>query len=45
MLTGQQAPDDVANPLLRTLCADLKRDAAPTVSVQSTAAFEGKVWE
>ena len=32
MLTGQQAvPDDVANPLLRTLCADLKRDAAPKV--------------
>ena len=46
MLTGQQAvPDDVANPLLRTLCADLKRDAAPKVTVQSTAAFEGKVWE
>ena len=43
MLTGQQAvPDDVANPLLRTLCADLKRDAAPKVTVQSTAAFEGR---
>ena len=46
MFTGQQAvPDDVDNPLLRTLCEDLKREAAPKVTVQSTASFEGKVWE
>ena len=86
-LTGQKpVPGDVRNPLLRKLCADLRRDMVrpappsrhtargatrrhtrhyraagslsgagteapdppaqdPKLTVHSTAAFEGKVWE
>ena len=45
-LTGQVAvPDDVDNPLLVRLCADLREAMDPKVTVQSTGSFEGKVWE
>jgi len=44
--TGQQAvPDEVDNPLLRTLCADLKGSMASKLSVPSTTEFKGAVWE
>eukprot|EP00316_Scyphosphaera_apsteinii_P006248 CAMPEP_0119306288 /NCGR_PEP_ID=MMETSP1333-20130426/7073_1 /TAXON_ID=418940 /ORGANISM="Scyphosphaera apsteinii, Strain RCC1455" /LENGTH=83 /DNA_ID=CAMNT_0007309545 /DNA_START=223 /DNA_END=474 /DNA_ORIENTATION=+ len=45
-LTGQQAiPQEVHNPVLRTLCCDLNEQMAPKLSSPSTASFEGKVWE
>ncbi|EOD29218.1 hypothetical protein EMIHUDRAFT_434617 [Emiliania huxleyi CCMP1516] len=45
-LTGQQdVPDDISNPLLRTLCAELKESYAPKATLRSTGSFEGKVWE
>ena len=45
-LTGQEpVPADINNPLLRTLCKDLRETREPKVTVQSAAGFEGKVWE
>ena len=45
-LTGQdEVPDEVNNPLLRTLCNDLRGSMEPNLSVSSTASFAGKVWE
>ena len=45
-LTGQDpVPDTVDNPLLRTLCDDLKVIYKPKVTIKSAASFEGKVWE
>jgi succinate dehydrogenase assembly factor 2 len=45
-LTGQESvPDTIENPLLRRLCTDLKQTVEPKLTVQSTAAFEGKTWE
>ena len=45
-LTGQQpVPAEVDNPLLVRLCDELRTSYEPKVTVQSAAAFEGKVWE
>jgi len=38
-------PAEVENPLLRTLCAELKAEYEPKATVKSTMGFEGKVWE
>jgi hypothetical protein len=38
-------PAEVNNPLLRTLCAELKAAYEPKTTVKSTVGFEGKVWE
>ena len=35
----------VGNPLLVRLCDDLRDVMQPKVTVQSSVAFEGKVWE
>jgi len=45
-LTGQDPlPDENDNAVLRMLVDDLSGSREPKVSIRSTAAFEGKVWE